>query len=279
MNSTHLTASNVRLPLEKRHLRWHIAKIVVDPGQPRREFDEASLTELSANLIAIGQLCPIIGYLDPDDSTRLILVDGERRLRAARRANIEMLDAIVLPAKPGATELLLAQLSVNQFRESLTAREQCAAYAKLLDELKITQAELAAQLGVSASKISKALSRDWIPQEFQPLVDQLEASVVPVIAKLPAEEQREVLTFATTRNAQGKLPTRQWVEDFIAALKPKRSPARAKTLSGTWDQRSVRIGLKPNDTHDTLIESLKSLIGFVQKNRNIPVVNLDLILT
>lgn len=278
MNSAHFSASDVRLAAEKRHVRWHVAKIVVDPGQPRREFDDASLAELAANMLAVGQLCPIIGYLDPDDSLRLILVDGERRLRAARRANIELLDAIVLPVKPSAAELLIAQLSVNQFRESLTAREQSVAYSKLLDELKITQAELAARLGVSPSKISKALSRDRISPELQPLADRLEASVVPVIAKLAIEEQRDVLTFATTPTASGKLPTRQLVEDFIAAFKPKRK-SRTKTLSGTWDRRTLRIGLKANETHDSLIESLKSLIGFVQKNRNIPVVNLDLILT
>jgi ParB family transcriptional regulator, chromosome partitioning protein len=267
------------VPGNKRHVRWPLAQIASDPLQPRSEFDEQSLTELAANLQARGQLCPVIGYPAPADPTRLILVDGERRLRAARRVPLEFLDAIVLPERPSPSELLLAQLSVNQFREQLTPREQCAAYGKLLQELKITQVELAKQLGVSPSKVCKVLARDRIRSDLQAHCDQLEASVVPLIAKLPPDQQGEVMTFAMTPTDQGRLPTRDQVEAFIEAKLRSRPSPRHKTLAVQVEDRLVRIAIRPDDTHDSVIDSLKAFIILIQKNRNVSLANLDLLVS
>ncbi len=262
---------------DKQLSSWPITRLKPDPTQPRREFDPSSLEELANNMARNGQISPIIAYVDPAASDTLIVVDGERRLRAAQRIPLETMDGIILPGPPGATELLLDQLSVNHFREALSVRDQGAAFRKLISDLGLTQAELATRLGISESQVSKVLSRDRIAPELLPLADSLEASVVPLIARLSPSEQHETMAFATTVNELGKRPTRDQVQAFVSQRKPKPPSARAKTFTGKVEERQFRIALKPDDTHEALIESLNALINLVRKNRHIPVVNLNVL--
>lgn len=257
--------------------RWLTADLVPDPDQPRKDFDDATLDELARNLKERGQQVPVIAYHDPTNERRLVIVDGERRWRAALRALIQELEVIVLSAKPSAAEVLLAQLSVNQFREHLSAREQQAAYRRLLDELHLTQTELAARLGVAPSTVNKALARERIAADLHALADRLEPAVLPLLAPLPPDEQRAAVTFATTPTAEaGKLPTREQVGAFLAARKQK-PDRRAKPLAGVIGGRAFRLALTSDDTHESVIEVLKQVIQFVQKNRNVPVPNLTLL--
>jgi ParB family chromosome partitioning protein len=264
-------------PTARTLTRWLTPDFVVDPGQPRKTFDEAALDELARNLKERGQLVPLITYRDPTNDRRLVIVDGERRWRAALRGMIPELDVIVLPAKPSAAELLLAQLSVNQFRANLTAREQRDAYRTLLDELHLTQTELAARLGVSPSTVNKALARDRLAPALHEFADRLEPAVLPLLTPLPADEQQAAVAFAITPTEAGQLPTRDQVAAFLTARKRAPSRRRAKPLAGVIGGRAFRLALTSGDTHDTLIEAFKQLIQFVQKNRNVPVPNLALL--
>lgn len=257
--------------------RWLTADLVPDPDQPRKAFAEDALDELARSLTQ-GQQVPLVTYRHPDDPRRLVIVDGERRWRAALRAVIQELEVIVLPARPTPAELLLTQVSVNQFREQLSAREESVAYRRLLGDLGLTQAELAHRLGVSPSKVSKALARERIAPHLLEQADRLEPAVLPLIAGLPADEQGEAVRYAATPTATGRRPTRDQVAAFLSAreAKPKPGP-KAKALTLTVGGRAVRLAVRPDDTHDQLTEWLKAVIAFVQKNKNVPVPNLNLI--
>jgi ParB/RepB/Spo0J family partition protein len=263
---------------DKRLVRHPTVDFAPDPMQPRKAFDEACLDELARSLRELGQQVPVIAYREPTNPNRLILLDGERRWRAALRGMIQELDVIVLATRPDATGLLLAQVSLNQCREALSPAEQERAFRRLLDDLKVTQAELAQKLGLSASKVSKVLARGRIAAELLPLADRLEASVLPMIAALPPAEQADAVAFAATPDASGRKPTRDEVRRHLEAKAAKAKPGpKAKTLTLTVGGRTVRLSVTPQDTHDQLAEWMKSVIAFLQRNKNVPVMNLNLV--
>lgn len=260
----------VRAAVEKTLMRWPVARIRPDPNQPRKTFDERHLDALARSLAAQGQLAPIIGYPDPAEADWLVVLDGECRLRAARRVPLEFLDAVVLPGPPTPAELLLAQLGLGQVREKLSAPELADAYARLMSEFGLTQRALADKLGTSETKVSNVFAVRRVLPELRARAATLEPSVVPVIARLPEADQSDVMAFATAAGDGGRLPSRDEIQAFIAARKPAKG-ARAKAFAGTLDGHRFRIELHPTDTHETIVELLKGLVAVVQRYKAVPV--------
>lgn len=266
------------MPVERQLVSWPVAKFQADPAQPRKEFAAAALLELGHNLRERGQQVPLLAFVDESVPDVAIIVDGERRFRAAQAVGLTELDVLLLPARPNPTELLLAQLSVNQFRAALTTNEEYHAFRTLLDELKLTQVELAEKLGVSASKISKILARERIDPALRLQADALDAAVLPLLTPLPPEAQAEAITFAMTVDASGRRPNRDAVKRYLKArtTKPKPGP-KAKWLTLAVGGRQLKVSAVAGETHDQLIDWLKAVTAFVNKSRNVPVVNLHLI--
>jgi ParB/RepB/Spo0J family partition protein len=270
-------ATGVRRSTEKRLMKYAIVRIRVDPNQPRKEFDEKSLEELANNLTQLGQLTPLIAYFDPSDPEYLVILDGERRWRAAQRAGWVELEVLVLPVKPAPAELLLAQLSLGTIRERLSLFELEVAYTRLINELGHTQSELARRLGVSPTKVSNVFSTRRISLNLRPQAERLERCIVPLIARLSQSEQPAVIAYATQPLENGALPSREQVQRFIEARKAKSKPARAKALRGNLGDRSFHVELKEGDTHDSVTEWAKVLMNFLQKHKNLPVAHLSLV--
>ncbi len=126
--------------------------IAPNPHQPRRRMNEASIAELAASLKSTGLVQPIIvrqhngGYQ---------LIAGERRLRAAKLAGITTLPAIVRDVD-SFTQAQMA-LVENIQREDLNPIDRAQSYRALMDQLGLTQAELAARLGEDRSSIANYL--------------------------------------------------------------------------------------------------------------------------
>lgn len=129
-----------------------VALVLPNPYQPRREFDPAGLQQLADSLKSSGVIQPII-VRQVDDGYQLIA--GERRLRAAKLAGLTTVPAVVRDVD----NLTQAQLALveNIQRENLNPLERAAAYRSLLDQLGLTQAELAARLGEDRSSIANHL--------------------------------------------------------------------------------------------------------------------------
>ncbi|HEX8524834.1 MAG TPA: ParB/RepB/Spo0J family partition protein [Tepidisphaeraceae bacterium] len=129
-----------------------VADIVPNPHQPRREFNEQSLTDLAASLKSNGLIQPIIVR---KVEGRYQLVAGERRLRAAKLAGLTEIPAIVRDVD-AFTQAQLA-LVENIHREDLNVMDRAIAYRSLMDQLGLTQAELAQRLGEDRSSIANHL--------------------------------------------------------------------------------------------------------------------------
>lgn len=142
-----------------------VDQIATNPNQPRREFDEGALEELTASIAELGVLQPLL--VRPRGSG-YELIAGERRLRAAIEAGLtEVPVAIVETDDRGSLERALVE---NIQREDLNPIEEAAAYKQLMEEGGLTQEALATKLGRNRVSITNALRLLDLPLEVQTLL-------------------------------------------------------------------------------------------------------------
>ena len=173
-----------------------------NPHQPRRAFAADELDELAASIRTNGVIQPVV--LRPSEAGRYELIAGERRLRAAKLAGLDRIPAVVREVDP----LAQAQQALveNVQRADLNPLERAASYRALLDQLGLTQADLAARLGEDRSVIANHLrllnlgdpARDLVRDGRLPLghakvlagVDDPERQAA--LARLAAEQELSV---------------------------------------------------------------------------------------
>lgn len=129
-----------------------ISHIVPNPYQPREHFDEETLVSLAASIAEVGVVQPVIirkaleGYE---------IIAGERRWRAAQRAGLRSVPALVRDADDkGALEAAVVE---NVHRQDLNALEEAAAYRQLMDDFGLTQEDVAARVGRSRSAVANTV--------------------------------------------------------------------------------------------------------------------------
>lgn len=142
-----------------------IADITPHPGQPRRHFDEDALAELAESIASRGVLQPIVVRPAGD---RYQIVAGERRWRAAQRARLHSIPAIVRTFDEAVT--LEVALIENIQREQLNAIEEGEAYRRLIDEHGHTQDALAKLLHKSRSHIANLMRLMDLPESVREMV-------------------------------------------------------------------------------------------------------------
>lgn len=136
----------------------------IAPGslQPRRSMNDSRLNELAASIKTHGVLLPI---LLRRERGRLEVVAGERRLRAARMAGLDVVPALVKELSSG--QALEVALVENLQREDLNPIEQAEAYLRLQDEFGVTQEEVARRVGRDRSSVANALRLLKLPNQIQ----------------------------------------------------------------------------------------------------------------
>jgi len=127
-----------------------VTAITPNPRQPRRSFDEDALDELAESIRQVGLLQPVV--VRAVGAGRYELVMGERRWRAAQRAGLTEIGAIVKQTQDD--DLLRDALIENLHRQQLDPLEEAAAYQQLLDDFGATHEELARKIGRSRPHIS-----------------------------------------------------------------------------------------------------------------------------
>ncbi len=142
-----------------------IADIVPDPAQPRRHFDDAALDELAASIAARGVLQPIV--VRPLGN-RFQIVAGERRWRAAQRAQLHSIPAIVRSFDEGTT--LEIALIENIQREQLNAIEEGEAYRRLVDDFGHSPDALGKLLHKSRSHVANLMRLLDLPLSVRAMV-------------------------------------------------------------------------------------------------------------
>jgi ParB family chromosome partitioning protein len=188
-----------------------VSAVSPNPNQPRVHFDEESLTELSASITEMGVLQPILVRPLADGAFELIA--GERRWRAAQRAGLTTIPAVIrLTDDVSSVEQALVE---NLHRQDLTALEEAAAFQQLLDEFGLTHDQVATRVGKSRSAITNSLRLLGLPPAVQHLLadGQLSAGHARALLGTPDRSRQEQLA----REAAAGGWSVRMVEDAVRA--------------------------------------------------------------
>jgi len=238
-------------------------QLILCQPQIREHFSEESLAGLSRSIKEVGVLQPMLVRRVGE---QYVVLDGERRFRAAKMAGLERVPVIVVDGELSAGEIIQRQLVANCQREDLTPIEKARAIERLTREAGWSASQAAAKLGLSPAMVSKLLTLLLLPQELQ---EQVDSGKVPLssayeLAKLPDSADREHLA---NEVACGRLSR----ERLIAATKSR----PAKPAEGTPRKRTKRAVQRvslplgggrsvavagPGLTLQSLIEWLESLV-------------------
>jgi len=152
-----------------------VADIMPDTGQPRRHFDEAALGELAASIAARGVIQPVIVRAHPGQPGRYQLVAGERRWRAAQRAQCHEIPALVRQLTD--REVMALALIENLQREDLNPIEEARAYHRLAEGEGLTATEIARMVDKSRSHVANLQRLLTLPEGVIALVEQAKLSM------------------------------------------------------------------------------------------------------
>jgi ParB family chromosome partitioning protein len=215
-----------------------IERIHPNPHQPRRRFDETDLDELAASIRERGIIQPLLLRPHPDRADEFQIVAGERRWRAAQRANLHELPAVVRDLDD--TEVLELAIIENIQRADLNAVEEALGFRQLMDRFGHTQERLSEVLGKSRSHIANQLRLLTLPE---PVLELLRAG------KLSAGHARALITAPDPAGlarqvVERDLSVRQ-TEALAKAVQRPASPPAVRAVKDA-DTRALEADLSAN---------------------------------
>lgn len=161
-----LIPSEVRSERPEGLVEVPLASISANSFQPRKHFDEEKLASLTASVRELGVLQPIL--VRPAAGGGYELIAGERRWRAAKRAGLPTIPALVRDVDDDAS--LEQALVENVHRHDLNPLEEAAAYQQLIEDFRLTHEALATRVGKSRAAITNTLRLFQLPPTVQRLV-------------------------------------------------------------------------------------------------------------
>ncbi len=246
--------------------------------QPRQVFDEESLNELTFSIKEIGLLQPIVVRQISSDEYEIVA--GERRFRAAQKAGLEKIPALVRETKDD--HMLRDALLENLHRSQLNPLEEAAAYQQLLEDFGGTQDELANKLGRSRPQVTNTLRLLKLPPVVQKRVAAGVLTSGHAKALLGLASEAEIETLASRIVSEG-LSVRA-TEEIVAIGNVGKSETGQKKLPALkapgLKELSDRLGDKL-DTRVTItmgrakgkviiefatLEDLRRIVEVIEKN-------------
>ncbi len=208
-----------------------ISDIVPHPGQPRRHFNEAALDDLAASIAARGVIQPVIVRPLPGGTYQLVA--GERRWRAAQRAQLHEIPALVRDL--GERDVMALALIENLQREDLNPIEEARAYHRLAEDEGLTQTEIARMVDKSRSHVANLQRLLTLPGLVIELVEEGRLSMGHARALVGAED---ALALAETAIAK-QLSVRE-VEKLVRRRgAPPAAPRRARVGRDSGDAADI----------------------------------------
>jgi len=222
------TATGVmRLPLEN---------IETNPMQPRRDFDEQALQELSQSIKLHDIIQPVT--VSKLHGNKYRLISGERRLRAAKLAGLKDIPAYIRQAND--QELLELALLENLQREDLNAVEIALSYKRMMEELDHTQEQVAERMGKDRSTVTNYIRLLKLPPDIQVAVRNGEISMGHARALINVDKIDQQLYIFDEIKTKG-LSVRQ-TEHLVRNLYKEAEPRKQKTsLPETYKKVEDRL--------------------------------------
>lgn len=232
-----------------------------DPSNPRTQCNAAKDAELANSIRDQGVQVPLIGYVQGD---RIVIEDGHRRWTAARAAGIPDLPVIVLPEKPDAAQLLVAQLTINGQRAGLNPVDEYDAFAKLAAMKKWSPSQLATALAVSNAEVTRILSIGKLNDEERRLVreERISKSSAYALSRMPPEQRQALVEKA----AAGQVTRDQL--NRKARRKPATEGLTTRRISCQLTSGTVSINAPGGVSLAGVIDLLDELIRQCRKARS-----------
>ena len=215
----------------------NISQIIPNPSQPRKNFIENELKELSLSIKNQGLIQPII--VRPGDDGQYQIIAGERRWRASQLAGLHEIECIIRDVED--VNVLEAALIENIQREDLNVIEEAYAYKGLIELKNITNENLAKKIGKSSSHVSNILRLLELDDEIKNFVisGKLSMGHARALIGVPnaLDRAKEII--------DKKLSVRQ-VENITSKFKNNKKSAKTKdpNITDLEKELSDKIGLK-----------------------------------
>ena len=214
---------------QKNHLS--IGDLVPNKYQPRKNFDEANLEDLTNSIKERGMIQPIIVRKSNDDKSKYEIIAGERRWLAAQRAGLHEVSVVVTEADD--LKSLEFAIVENVQRHDLNPLEEAQGYKCLIDEFSYDQEKVSKFIGKSRSYITNALRILTLPEDVIKLIEtkKLTSGHAKILVGL------ENASFVANKIVEKKLSVRQ-AENFVLLFKNKR-----KSSKNTKDTNIIALEL------------------------------------
>lgn len=209
------------------------------PGNPRKYFDEDTLDELAASIAKRGVIQPII--VRPRGNGRYELVAGERRWRAAQRARLHEIPALVRELDD--REVMALALIENLQREDLNPVEEARAYQRLADEEGMTQAEIARMVEKSRSHVANIQRLLGLPAAVLDLVEAGKLSMGHARALIGRDDAAEIARKAVNDNLSVR-EIEKMVRKVARKVNPNGQAGSAGVSEGNADIAAVERHLE-----------------------------------
>lgn len=220
-----------------------VSSIRPNPAQPRTEFDEDALEELTHSIREFGVFQPIVvRRIEPKPTTGPVyeLIMGERRLRASQRAGLETIPAIIRDTED--EHMLRDALLENLHRAQLNPLEEASAYQQLLQDFGTTQDELAKRIGRSRPQISNTIRLLKLPERVQAKVAAGVLSAGHARAILALDGNPDAMEALADKIINEGLSVRAAEAAASQAPSRKKPKARAGGVQAQIDDIAERLG-------------------------------------
>ncbi len=216
-----------------------LSEIEPNRDQPRRSFDEASITSLAESIREHGLIQPIL--VRPLENGRYQIVAGERRWRACRM--LAMTDVPVIVKELSDLETAQIALIENIQRENLNPVEEAIAYKTLMDNFSMTQETLSKAVGKSRSAIANSVRLLNLPETVQEMLRNGDISVGQAKALASVVDEKLLVELAQ-KASKGQVTVRgieKLTAEMEAEKKPKKSAETDRKLRNYYTEMEISL--------------------------------------
>ena len=247
------TAGNLRSDVVEKTTGTHLVpldKILVNPDQPRKDFNEEALKELAHSIKIHGIIQPLTVNEIGNGNYRLIA--GERRYRASKLAGLTEVPVFIRSIK--SDDLLELALLENLQREDLNAIEVSLSYQRLADEMNYTSAQIADRMGKDESTVKNSIRLLKLPPDIQVAVRKGELSRGHAIAIINVDtiDKQNFIVSEIKKHGLSVRQTEELVRKMNAGKKDKKATAKQEqsdTYKKIEDKIASSFGTKVKLSH------------------------------
>jgi len=226
-----------------------VDQIYPNPDQPRRVFDESAMKDLTASIAEKGVIQPLIVRQRASSKGQFEIVAGERRWRAAQRAQLHLVPVIIREFND--VEVLEVAIIENIQRSDLNPVDEAAGYKQLMEKFGRTQDEMGKALGKSRSHIANSVRLLTLPQTVLKLLQegQLSSGHARTLVGLP--DANSLAAEIVKKGLSVRDAERLTKSTKVSKSKPKKVSPQSKDADTIQveNELSAQLGMKVNVNH------------------------------